>query len=103
MHAAADGGGGGNVVYDYGAMGEAAGVLEVAAGRLDSTGGSAPAPGDVGAAAALVAAILGAYADTGARVSAEALTIAGAVEACSAGMQQADAQQAVDVLRTGRP
>jgi hypothetical protein len=95
------GGGGAGPIIDYAAMTAAAAGLESAGARLDSSGGSAPGVGDVGAAAPLAAAILGAFADTGARVSAEAVTIAGIVEACSTGMQAVDAQQAVELLRNG--
>lgn len=94
-------GGGGGPVLDYAAMSAAAEVLASAAGNLDASGIAKPCVGDLGDAAPLVAAILGAFADTGARVSAEAATIGSTVQVCSAGMQGTDAEQAVAVLRNG--
>lgn len=97
----ADGGGGSGPALDYAAMQEAAGSLASAAQGLDSSGTTVPACGSYGDASALVAAILGAYADTGARVTAEALTIADVVNVCSADMQCTDAAQAVQILTNG--
>lgn len=82
-------------------MQQVAGSLTSAATALDSSGTSVPACGSYGDVSALVAAILGAYADTGARVTAEALTIADVVNVCSADMQCTDASQAVDILTNG--
>ncbi len=96
------GGGGGELRYDNVAMSEAACALRSSTASLDSAGGSAPSGGDYGAAAPLVAAIVGAVSDAGASLAAEASVLAGTVDVVSASMQSTDALQAVDVLRTGR-
>lgn len=92
---------GGALRYDTAAMSEAACALRSMTGSLESTAGSAPACGNYGDASALVAMVLGAVADAGARVAAEATLLGNLVDSASAGMQQADAQVAVDVLTNG--
>ena len=92
---------GGGLRYDTAAMSEAACALRSVTGSLESTAGSAPACGNYGDASALVAMMMGAFADASARVAAEATLLGNLVDTCSAGMQQADAQVAVDVLTNG--
>ena len=92
---------GGALRYDTAAMSGAACALRSITGSLESTAGSAPACGNYGDASGLVALVLGAVADAGARVAAEAALLGNLVDSASAGMQQADAQVAVDVLTNG--
>ena len=95
------GGVSGELRYDHVAMSEAACALRSSTASLDSAGGSAPSGGDYGAAAALVSAIVGAVSDAGASLAAEASVLAGTIDVVGAGMQSTDAQQVVDLLRTG--
>jgi hypothetical protein len=95
-------GGGGEVRYDNVAMSEAACALRSSTASLDSAGDSVPPGGDYGAAAPLVAAIVGAVSDAGASIGAEASVLADTVDLVGSSMQLTDAQQAVDVLRTGQ-
>ena len=96
------GGVSGELRYDHVALSEAACALRSTAASLDSGAGAAPSGGDYGAAAPLVAAIIAAVSDAGASVAAEASVLAGTVDVISHGIQATDAQQAVDLLRTGR-
>ena len=102
MHASPGVSGGGELRYDPVAMSESACALRSTTTSLDSGAGAAPSGGDYGAAAALVSAIVAAVSDAGASLASEASVLAGTVDVISHGMQATDAQQAVDVLRTGR-
>lgn len=93
--------GGGELRYDPAAMSEAACALRSVTGALESTVDRAPASGSYGDASALVALVMGAFAEAGARVAAEATLLGDLVDSCSAGMQETDAQAAGDVLANG--
>ena len=92
---------GGGVAVDYGAMARAASVLDTAGADLDARGGCAPAAGGAGDAAALVAVMLGAFAESASRVSAESGVLAAAVQVFSSGLYLADVEQAVAILTNG--
>jgi hypothetical protein len=94
-------GGGAAMYYDTGAMNASAHELYKIATAIDDTGDSVPACGNYGDAAGLMAVLLAAYADAGARLAAEASLLGEVVEVCSSGMQTVDADQAVQILRTG--
>lgn len=97
----ANDGGGAGPAMDYGALEAARRRLDDAAEVFDAHGLRAPQDGDYGAAGPLVALVLGGYAETAARLAAEASVIGVAIAICSADMQITDSQQAIDLLTPG--
>ncbi len=90
--------GGSGPAMDYAAMEVSRRRLDAAAVHFDRLGLQAPRGGDYGAAGPIVALVLGAHAETAARLAAETSVIGVAIALCSADMQITDSEQALDLL-----
>lgn len=95
------GGGGGELIVDHGTLTQVCSALEAAGDGLDGAGSSVPGGGDYGDAGALVATVLAAVAEAGARVAFEARTLAAVVAECNDAASTADQDAAASYLVGG--
>jgi hypothetical protein len=103
MNQVAEGGGPDDLVVDHGTLEQVVSGLADAAEALDGSGASAPAGGDYGDAAALVATMLAAVAEAGARIAFEATTLSSVVGECNSAAATADRDAAASYLVRGAP
>lgn len=96
------GGGGGSLIVDHGTLDSVIAGLGAAGDDLDAAGSSAPGGGDYGDAGALVAAVLAAVTEAGARVAFEAKTLSAVVGECNDVASSADQAAAESYIVTGK-